>query len=93
MHLESEDLVALARAINRSRPAGQYSPAVTAWREAQVDATARSVADLMFPHPALTSDCTRRLFLTSAGVDWQAASVRPCGPQSGCASEPLPKGI
>lgn len=96
MHIDNDDVVTLARAINRSRPDASPNKALKrqdGWRNAQVDATARSIAEELFPHPTLTQDCTRRIFLLSAGLDEPASRVRPCSGKSGCASEPLPPGI
>lgn len=93
MHIENDDLVTLARVINRSRPGGGIRTLDFHLANAQVDRTARSIADELYPHPTLTQTCSRRLFLLSAGLDAEAARVRPCGPQSGCASDPLPPGI
>lgn len=92
MHIDIEDVVTLARAINRSRPGTQYGSQAKAWRNAQVDATARAISDELYPHPTLTQGCSRRLFLLSAGLDAEAARVRPCGPHSGCSDVPLPSG-
>jgi hypothetical protein len=83
-----EDLVTIARAINRSRPQGWRAEGLRA-EDAQVDRTARAVADALWPHPSLVRDCTRRTFLISAGVDERASIIRSCGPKSGCASDPI----
>lgn len=85
--MHSEEAVTIARAINNARTKLWFDT------DAQTDRVARSIADALWPasRSTLTTDCTRRMFLVSAGVS-EPTHRLACGPQSGCADAPFPPG-
>lgn len=97
-----ETVVKVADAIRRSRNeiVGNGYPRHRAGQVAVVDHVATSIAEELFPHDALTQNCSRRLFLTAAGVDVKRLLApreasqtladqitHACGPKTGCSAD------
>lgn len=94
-------VAAAIKAVRDHQPPGVYRSPVLV-----VDEVATSIAEALFPNDALTENCTRRLFLTSAGANAKrllaprAVSqsladriTHACGPQTGCSADtPFPPG-
>jgi hypothetical protein len=98
-----ETVVTVAQAIDDARPKPDGYPNPEG--NEVVDHVAVSIADALFPHDTLTQNCSRRLFLTTAGVvvdrllcprkvsrSLMEEIKHACGPKSGCADAEFPPG-